>query len=187
MIFITTKIVKIKDDGNLSPKKFCNFVFIMILNDTNPIVQLNLPRTNLCVERNAAGRLMVYDRWRGRRVILTPEEWVRQNFVAMLVEYKGYVSGRIANEITISLNGTSKRCDTVVYDDAMRPLMIIEYKSPEIKITQSVFDQIARYAIVLRAPYLTVSNGLTHYCCRINYENESYSFLSDIPQYNQIV
>ena len=108
------------------PKKFCNFVFNMGVHDTNPMVQLNLPRTNLGVARNAAGRLTIYDRWRGRRVILTPEEWVRQNFVAMLVEHKGYVSGRIANEITISLNGISKRCDTVVYDDAMRPLMIIE-------------------------------------------------------------
>ncbi len=154
---------------------------------TNPIVPLNLPKANLNLERNQDGRLTVFDRWRGRRVVLTPEEWVRQNFVSMLVECKGYISGRIANEISITLNGTARRCDTVIYDDAMRPVMIVEYKAPDIKITQSVFDQIARYAMVLRAPYLTVSNGLTHYCCRIDYDNETYGFLRDIPEYAQIV
>lgn len=159
----------------------------MTQQDTNPIVPLNLPKANLNLERNQDGRLTVFDRWRGRRVVLTPEEWVRQNFVSMLVECKGYISGRIANEISITLNGTARRCDTVIYDDAMRPVMIVEYKAPDIKITQSVFDQIARYAMVLRAPYLTVSNGLTHYCCRIDYDNETYGFLRDIPEYAQIV
>lgn len=159
----------------------------MSANNINPIIPLNLPSANLRIEYNADGRLIVFDRWRSRKVVLTPEEWVRQNFVSMLVETKGYISGRIANEVSITLNGTSRRCDTVIYDGSMKPVMIVEYKAPDIKITQSVFEQIARYAMVLRAPYLTVSNGLTHYCCRIDYAHETYSFLQDIPEYNQIV
>ena len=168
-------------------KSFVPLFSDMSIQDINPIIPLNLPKAKFSIERGHDGRLTIFDRWRNRRVALTPEEWVRQNFVTMLVEHKGYISGRIANEISITLNGMMRRCDTVIYDDAMRPLMIVEYKAPNIKITQSVFDQIARYAIVLRAPYLTVSNGLTHYCCRIDYDNEKYAFLQDIPDYNQMV
>lgn len=168
-------------------KSFVTLLAVMASDDIKSIVPLNLPYAKLSIERNRDGRLTVFDRWRCRRVVLTPEEWVRQNFVAMLVERKGYVSGRIANEISITLNGMVRRCDTVVYDDAMHPIMIVEYKAPDIKITQSVFEQIARYAMVLRASFLVVSNGLEHYCCQMDYANETYRFLRDIPNYNQIV
>lgn len=149
--------------------------------------QLNLPPASLDLERQPDGRLTVYDRWRGKHVVLTPEEWVRQHFVSMLVECRGYVSGRIANEISITLNGTTRRCDTVIYDNVMRPLMIVEYKAPEVRITQAVFNQIARYAMVLRAPYLAVSNGINHYCCRMDYAGGTYEFLKEIPDYSSIV
>ena len=105
----------------------------------------------------------------------------------MLVAEKGYLSGRIANEISITLNGTTRRCDTVVYDGAMRPVMIVEYKAPDVQVTQRTFDQIARYAMVLRAPYLTVSNGMRHYCCRMDYEAGRCEFLKDVPDYQSIV
>lgn len=149
--------------------------------------RLNLPSAQLELRPGESGRAEVYDCWRQRWVALTPEEWVRQHFVSMLVAEKGYLSGRIANEISITLNGTTRRCDTVVYDGAMRPVMIVEYKAPDVQVTQRTFDQIARYAMVLRAPYLTVSNGMRHYCCRMDYEAGRCEFLKDVPDYHSIV
>ena len=148
---------------------------------------LNLPPAQLRMRRDASGRVRVYDRWRSRWVVLTPEEWVRQQFVSMLVTTRGYVSGRIANEVSLEHNGTPRRCDTVVYRYDGKPLMIVEYKAPEVVITQAVFDQIARYGMVLRAEYLTVSNGLQHFCCKIDYAAGTYCFLADIPDYSSIV
>lgn len=132
---------------------------------------------------NREGKRYIFDDIRRKYVALTPEEWVRQHFVSYLRHTKGYPTGLIANETQIDLNGTRKRCDTVVYDRALKPLMIVEYKAPSVVITQSVFDQITRYNMVLHVEYLTVSNGLHHYCCRIDYERQTYSFLDDIPQY----
>ena len=135
--------------------------------------------------RNA--RKYIFDDLRRKYVALTPEEWVRQHFVHYLVDYKGYPAGLIANEIQINLNGTKKRCDTVVYDRTIRALMIVEYKAPTIEITQKVFDQITRYNMVLKVQYLIVSNGLNHYCCQIDYEHNSYRFIPDVPDYKDLL
>lgn len=146
---------------------------------------LNLPKTELKLIRKE-GRTMVFDILRRRFVALTPEEWVRQHFVHFLVERKGYPATCIGNEISLWLNGTQKRCDTVVYDGEARPVMIVEYKSARIPLTQAVFDQISRYNIALRVRWLVVSNGLHHYCCLVDYERGTYSFLSDIPSYGEV-
>lgn len=142
---------------------------------------LNLPQAELRIETDGTGRMRVWDAQRRRMVAMTPEEWVRQNFVEMLITVKGYMRGRVGNEVSVDLNGIRHRCDTVVFDSAGMPLMIVEYKSPAVAITQTVFDQIARYNMVLRAKYLVVSNGLSHYCCEPDYERGSYRFLRDIP------
>jgi type I site-specific restriction endonuclease len=92
----------------------------------------------------------------------------------------------MANEISLSLNGTSRRCDTVVYDRTGKPLIIVEYKANTVEITQKVFDQIVRYNMVLKARYLIVSNGMKHYCCRIDYDNHTYHFLQEIPPYEDL-
>jgi len=88
--------------------------------------------------------------------------------------------------VLVKLNGTSKRCDTVAYSRFLEPLVIVEYKAPHINITNTVFDQIARYNMVLRVEYLIVSNGLNHYCCKIDYNNRAYTFLEGIPAYNEL-
>lgn len=131
--------------------------------DRNPIRPLNLPPAELRLRHSGRGD-EVFDPLRGKWLLLTPEEWVRQHFTSFLRSSLGYPAGLMANEIAVSLNGTSKRCDTVVHDREGRPLMIVEYKAPHIPITQEVFNQIARYSLVLRVRYLTVSNGLHHYC-----------------------
>jgi hypothetical protein len=121
---------------------------------------------------------------RRKFVALTPEEWVRQHFVNYLISDKGYPKELLANEVPLKLNGTSKRCDTVAYNRFLTPLMIVEYKAPHIEITSSVFDQIVRYNMVLHVRYLAVSNGISHFCCKIDYENLTYSFLEGIPEYD---
>ncbi len=132
------------------------------------------------------GKTVVWDPIRMRWTALTPEERVRQGFVAYLTGHKGYPASHIANEQAIELNGMNRRCDSVIYDRSGKPKVIVEYKAPHVTITQKVFDQIARYNLVLKVDYLIVSNGLKHYCVRMNYGSGTYSFLQDIPSYTDL-
>jgi predicted type IV restriction endonuclease len=149
------------------------------------MLSLNLPSFPIKIEQRD-GKHVVLDEIRRRYVALTPEEWVRQHFVRFLLDHKGYPKTLLANEVQINLNGTKKRCDTVLYRRDFTARMIIEYKAPDIEITQAVFDQITRYNMVLKVDYLIVSNGMQHYCCRIDYKNSRYTFLKDIPAYNEL-
>ncbi|GAB6120642.1 type I restriction enzyme HsdR N-terminal domain-containing protein [Dysgonomonas termitidis] len=149
------------------------------------MLDLNLPPFNINVKKTD-GRLSVFDRLRRKFVTLTPEEWVRQHFINYLITEKGYPQALIANEIQINLNNQKRRCDSVVYDKTISPLVIVEYKSPDVEITQAVFDQIVRYNIVLKVKYLIVSNGLSHYCCRMDYSTQTFEYLADIPTYTEL-
>lgn len=136
------------------------------------------------MEESADGTLRVFCAIRRRWVALTPEEWVRQQFVSHLTLRLGYPPALLANEVAITLNGTSRRCDTVLYSPhQLQPLMIVEYKAPHIAVTQKVFDQIVRYNMVLRVPWLVVSNGMHHYCCKVDYSSGTLRFLPEIPAY----
>lgn len=143
---------------------------------------LNLPPFDVKLDVRD-GKTAIFDVIRRRYVALTPEEWVRQHFVHFLMEHKGYPQALMANEVQVLLNGTKKRCDTVLYRRDLTARMIVEYKAPEVVITQKVFEQITRYNMALKVDYLMVSNGLQHYCCRMDYEHGSYTFLPDIPDY----
>ncbi len=150
-------------------------------------MQLNLPAYNHQIIRTSDGD-RIFDRLRNKFVALTPEEWVRQHYVAFLISNKGYPQSLMANEVSVKLNNTRRRCDTIVYDTTGTiPLVIIEYKAPSVDITQTVFDQIVRYNMVLRARYLIVSNGINHYCCSIDYSNHTYNFIPDIPCYSALL
>lgn len=146
------------------------------------MLSLNLPPFETKITTRE-GKNVIFDVIRKRYVALTPEEWVRQHFVNYLIVHKGFPQMLMANEVNVILNGTKKRCDTVLYRRDLSARMIIEYKAPHIEITQQVFDQITRYNMVLKVDYLIVSNGLQHYCCVIDYTNQSYTFLKDIPEY----
>lgn len=146
---------------------------------------LNLPNFEVKIVIKE-GKRLIFDSIRKKYVALTPEEWVRQHFVHWLVAEKGYPVSLMANEVQIQLNATRKRCDTVLYDRSLRARMIVEYKAPDVEITQQVFDQISRYNIVLKVEYLVVSNGLHHYCCRVDYDQGTYQFLPEIPDYNRL-
>lgn len=147
---------------------------------------LNLPSYSVKLNDNNGVRL-IYDPLRKKYIVLTSEEWVRQHFINFLSQYKDYPVELMANEVLLRLNSTSKRCDTVVYDKYLTPIAIIEYKAPHIKITQEVFEQIYRYNIVLRVKYLIVSNGIQHFCCKIDYKQNKSTFLPDIPSYQDIL
>jgi predicted type IV restriction endonuclease len=146
----------------------------------NPFPTLNLPPFNANIRREGKN-VRIFDTLRQRFVALTPEEWVRQHFVNMLLTNYGFSSSLTANEVSLSLNGMSRRCDTVVYDKQLRPRMILEYKRPSVEITQRVFDQICRYNMVMHVDYLVVSNGMQHFACRMDYERQTYEFLKEIP------
>ena len=146
---------------------------------------LNLPPYNPKLSKKN-GKTYIFDPLRRKDVVLTPEEWVRQHFINFLVTENSYPPERIANEVCVNVNSTSKRCDTVVYNNYLKPLVIVEYKAPEITITGEVFEQISRYNSALRVPYLIVSNGLTHYCCNMDYKTMKCGFMEDIPSYSDI-
>ncbi|MDH6533482.1 hypothetical protein D0T51_00600 [Parabacteroides sp. 52] len=146
---------------------------------------LNLPTYPTKVTEKK-GKKYILDLVRNKYVALTPEEWVRQHFVNYLMTEKGFPKELLANEVAIKLHNTNKRCDTIAYDRFLTPLVIIEYKAPDIEITDKVFDQIVRYNMVLQVKYLIVSNGFNHFCCQIDYLTQSYSFLQYIPDYKEL-
>ena len=148
-------------------------------------MKLNLPQYDFIIKKEG-DKSFIFDALRKKFVTLTPEEEVRQRFVATLINQKGYPAGRIGNEISLNLNNTKRRWDTVVYDKFGSPCVIIEYKAPNIEITQEVFNQITRYNYVLRVSYIIVTNGIRSFCCKIDYSNKSYNFLKEIPFYNEI-
>jgi len=148
-------------------------------------IDLNLPPFEVRLKEGKNGT-EIFDRIRKKYVSLTPEEWVRQHFVEFLIEQKKYPQNKISNETSICYNNLNKRCDTIVYDNDFKPLAIVEYKSPKVKITQKVFDQILVYNQKLNVPFLSVSNGLAHIFCKIDLENSKISFFEQIPDYKDI-
>ncbi len=149
-------------------------------------MRLNLPPIEAKLCQSPSG-MKIYDPIRQKYVALTPEEWVRQHFVQFLIHEKMVPASLLANEIGLTLNGTRRRCDTVVFNRSASPVAIVEYKAPSVNITQNVFDQIVRYNMVLHTRYLIVSNGLHHYCCEILYEQGTYRFLEEVPCYDAML
>jgi hypothetical protein len=148
------------------------------------MLPLNLPQYEFAIKHGNPTK--IFDVIRKKYVKLTPEEWVRQNFLKYLISEKNYPSSLILIEQTLQVNKLKKRCDAVIYDNSAQPLMIIEFKKPDVPIDQKVFDQIARYNIPLKVKYLMVSNGLQHYCSLIDFENSTFRFLEDIPPYSSL-
>ena len=149
------------------------------------MIKLNIPPFQMKLS-GTQERPKILDVLRRKFVALTPEEWVRQHFIHFLIEHKGYPSALMANEVALSCGNKQLRADTVLYDRDLNARMIIEYKAPTIKITKRVFEQVTAYNFLLHVDYLIVSNGLTHYCCKMNYENNSYMLLTSIPDYKDI-
>jgi type I site-specific restriction endonuclease len=149
-------------------------------------MQLNLPVFDIKTRKTRAGKTEVFDAIRKKYVALTPEEWVRQHFLHFLVSQKGYPPSLIAVEKGLKVNQMQKRFDAVVFDKRGNPLVLIEFKSPKVELDQKTFDQVSMYNLKMKVNYLVISNGLKHYCCRMDYEKDAYYFLKEIPSYNEL-
>lgn len=147
---------------------------------------LNLPEYPLKTRVNALGKTEVFDINRKKYLLLTPEEWVRQQFIAFLVNDKNYPASLIVIEKGLKVNQLQKRFDAVIFNRNRVPLVLIEFKAPQVKITEKTFSQIAAYNLKMKVKYLIVSNGLKHYCCFMDYEKNSFQFLRDIPDFKTI-
>ncbi len=149
------------------------------------MIKLNLPPFDIQLEWHN-GKVYVWDPLRHKSVRLTPEEWVRQHFVHYLVGHLGYPAGLLMNEVSLLIGEAKRRCDTVLYSRQLTAEMIIEYKAPDVALSQRVLNQILRYNFALRVPYLIISNGLEHSAYHINYEAQSYETLEAIPSYAEL-
>lgn len=144
--------------------------------------KLNLPNYKFKL-KSSENKTLIFDKLRKKYFVLTPEEWVRQHFVCFLIDEKKYPVSLIAIEKQLTINNRKKRTDILIFNTDGKPDIIVECKAPQIKITQATFDQIARYNLKLKANYLIVTNGLEHFYCKMDFENETYIFLKDIPNY----
>ncbi len=151
----------------------------------NKMNRLNLPSYDAKMVTKD-GKRMIFDILRSKYVFLTTEEWVRQHFIHFLIDELGYPLSMLANEVELMVGQKRLRCDSVLYNLQAQPLMIIEYKAPHIAVTQKVFDQISVYNMLLHVDYLIVSNGMEHYCCKMDYDHQKYLFLTEIPNYEKI-
>ncbi len=142
--------------------------------------KLNLPEYAFRT-RTEEGKQMIFDNIRKKFVVLTPEEWVRQNFIQYLIKEKKYPETLMAVEKQIMVNQKQRRFDLLIYLRNGQPHLIAEFKAPNVKITQETFDQVVRYNMALRVERVVVSNGLQHFACDIDYINNSYTFLHEIP------
>jgi hypothetical protein len=144
--------------------------------------QLNFPSYSFRF-KNSENKVSIFDVIRKKFIILTPEEWVRQHVVLFLLEEKKYPKSLINVEKVLHVNGLRRRYDVVVFNSDGSIFLLIECKAPEIKTAQATFDQIARYNMTLKAEYLMVTNGLNHYFCQMDFENEQYKFLEELPKF----
>jgi hypothetical protein len=143
--------------------------------------KLNFPEYSFRF-KNSENKPLAFDEIRKKFVILTPEEWVRLHVVQFLIIDKNYPKSLINVEKQLKVNNITKRYDAVVFNSDGSIFLIVECKAPSIPITQITFDQIARYNLTLKAKYLMVTNGLEHYFCQMDFENQRYVFLKDIPE-----
>ena len=147
------------------------------------MLQLNLPEYKFRIKKQDE-KLLIFDSQRKRYVSLTPEEWVRQHFIQFMIEAKGYPAAYLAIEKQLNLNGMKKRCDAILYDNTAQPIMIIEFKAPNVLISQATFDQVAVYNSKLNVDFFIISYGIEHYCCRVNIQTARYEFFPEIPHFS---
>jgi len=139
---------------------------------------LNLPAANLKLKDN-----QIWDRLRKKYVKLTPEEWVRQHFIAYMIDHLSYSEGLMASEFTVNYNNMKKRCDIVGFNNDLTPFFIVECKAPSVEITEDTFYQIAKYTSTLKAKMLILTNGMNHYCAKIDEKENRLIYLEGIPKF----
>lgn len=146
-------------------------------------MELTLPAYDYKVEKRD-GVVYIYDTIRRKYVVLTPEEWVRQHFVHYLIDSRHYPSCLIAVEKEIDLYGLKRRFDIVCFDRNSKPFLIVECKAPTVILSQTVFDQVFGYNLIMAAPYVAITNGVTHHCGQVSADRQ-FIFLTEIPEFTE--
>lgn len=147
--------------------------------------KLNLPNYDFRL-RKTDDQVFIWDEVRKKDIVLTPEEWVRQNFIMYLNQHYQYPLSLMQVEGGLKYNSMQRRSDILCYNIHSKPALLVECKRPTVKIGQQVFDQIARYNMTLKVPFLAVTNGLEHYYCLIDHASKSYNFLEKLPTFTQL-
>jgi hypothetical protein len=148
--------------------------------------KLNLPEVNFNTQTNSKGKTEVFDIIRRKYISFTPEEYVRQSFIHFLVDHKNFPPSLMAVEKALKVNNMTKRTDIVQYNKMGKAIIIIECKAPHIKIDENTFSQAAMYNMKMKVDYLIMTNGINHYCGKIDYEKNSLVYLKDIPDFNSL-
>jgi len=141
---------------------------------------LNFPEYSFRLSKKE-NEIWIWDDIRKKNLVLTPEEWVRQHVVQYLQTELNYPATSISQEGQLTINQQTKRYDVLAYTNG-KPQVLVECKAARIKITQDTFDQIARYNLKLDVPYLWVTNGLQHFFATVDYKNERYVFVKELPR-----
>lgn len=149
-------------------------------------MDLNFPKYDLNIKKEA-DKTFIFDPIRKKYLVAGPEEIVRQHLIRFLISDRNYPSSKIMVEQSIKLFDLKKRIDLVIYNKDIEPILLVECKAPEIPINQKVLDQIGRYNIKMRVPYLLVTNGLNHFNYKIDFKHNSFVALSDIPHYEELI
>lgn len=148
--------------------------------------RLNLPEYAFKIKKVDGEKKQIFDAIRKKYVVLQPEEWVRQNFAQFLIQEKGFPASLMVFEYSLRYNSLSKRGDIVIFGKDGEAKLIVECKAPGIKVKQEVFDQAAQYNMSLKLEYMVITNGMDHYCCKIDHLNNAYTFLNEIPFFQEL-
>ncbi|MCB0480592.1 MAG: type I restriction enzyme HsdR N-terminal domain-containing protein [Flavobacteriales bacterium] len=150
------------------------------------MIKLNLPTYDFRLKADQ-DKTYIWDPIRRKYLVLTPEEWVRQNFIEYLHKELGYSKGLMKQELALAFNKMDKRSDIVCFNREGEPILLVECKRPTVKITERVFEQIARYNMTLKVPFIAVTNGLTHIYCKVNHKEKGYTFIPELPRFENFI
>lgn len=150
------------------------------------LLRLNLPNFDfrLSSEREY---VRIFDIYRNKFVKLTPEEWVRQNFVRYLNESLGYPKSRTKIEHNLKYGPLRKRCDIIIFDKKGLPYLLVECKSPNVELSQSVVNQLAMYNSQFKCEFISITNGLLHYHFKYDADSFNYNAVAEIPEYEKTI
>jgi hypothetical protein len=159
----------------------------MYICNISDMEKLNLPEITARIREGKHGKQEIFDEVRKKFVRLTPEEWVRQHFLHYMIHQLGFPASLIVVEAALKYNSMLKRFDILAYRADGQPCFVVECKSPDVEITQAVFDQVAMYNMTLTVDYLAVTNGISHYACQVDHKQRTYRFLQEIPTYEFVI
>lgn len=142
--------------------------------------KLNLPQFEVKI-KEIDNKAYIFDSIRKKYILLTPEEWVRQHFINLLINHYQYPKSLLKVESGLKYNRLSKRSDILVYDREGNPFLLVECKSTDIPVNQAGFNQVAMYNMTIKAAFVILTNGLKTFCCKINQETKEATFIADIP------